>query len=215
MACYRPYRRNTPEMDILDASRLWNTCGYQAEKTSGHRCLRISLFTVLLGLIYFATPALGQVEPSGISGLSLTTGSTFSWAYLQYGAHKEAGLAAFAGLDSSHHWGIEGAARWLVFNRTDGVQAATYLIGPRYHINVRRHLEPYAKAEVGRGLFTFASGAGTGSYFVVAPGGGVDYVKSRRLHIRVADVEYQSWLGFPNGNMSSVVISSGFSYRIF
>jgi hypothetical protein len=124
------------------------------------------------------------------------------------------GITGFADLDTRRRLGIEGEARWLVFHQTADVHATTYLIGPRYHVNMGR-FQPYAKALVGIGQFNFPYNYARGNYLVVAPGGGVDYRLSRRIYLRLADVEYQYWPQFDFGAMTSVGVSSGIRVRIF
>jgi len=168
---------------------------------------------ILLGI---AHTACGQVVPSArASGLSLSAGDSISAFYLQYGARKMGGLSTFVDLDTMRHWGLEAEGRFLVFNRTASVQDATLLMGPRYYFNVGQKFQPYAKGLVGPGFFTFANNSSQGTYLVVAAGGGVEYHITRRLHLRLADIEYQDWPNFPTGAMSAFGVSTGFRYTIF
>jgi hypothetical protein len=43
----------------------------------------------------------------------------------------------------------------------------------------------------------------------------VDYRVNHRIHIRVADVEYQDWPQFTYGAMTSVGVSAGLRVGIF
>ncbi|MGB7549918.1 MAG: outer membrane beta-barrel protein [Terracidiphilus sp.] len=185
-----------------------------AKRKHKFRLLATVFVAVLLNV---AHTAYGQVVPSArAGGLSLSVGDSVSGFYLQYGARKMGGLSTFVDVDTMRHWGVEAEARWLVFNRTAGVQDATFLVGPRYYFNiVGRRFQPYAKGLVGPGLFTFENNSSQGTYLVVAAGGGVEYHITRRLQIRLADIEYQDWPQFPTGAMSTVGVSTGFRYTIF
>ena len=53
---------------------------------------------------------------------------------------------------------------------------------------------------------------------VIAPGGGVDFRLNRRIHLRLADFEYQFWPQAAYGTtpaFSSIGVSSGIRVRIF
>lgn len=189
---------------MIETSVRWN---------SNCRLLAAVFVAVFLGV---AHSAYGQAMPSAReSGLSISVGDSVSGFYLQYGGRKMAGVSTFVDLDTPRHWGVEAEARWLVFNRTAGVQDATYLVGPRYYFNLGKRLQPYAKGLVGPGLFTFENNSSRGTYLVVAAGGGVEYHITRRFHLRLADIEYQDWPQFPTGAMSTVGVSTGFRYTIF
>jgi hypothetical protein len=159
--------------------------------------------------------AQGQAVPAGFeNGFTLSAGATGSGFYLQYGERKMLGISAFVDVDNRHHFGLEGEARWLVFHQTAEVHAATYAIGPRYHRDIGR-FQPYAKGLIGIGDFNFPYNYAHGSYLEIAPGGGVDFRISHRIHLRLADFEYQYWPQFTYGAMSSFGVSSGIRVRIF
>jgi hypothetical protein len=189
---------------------MWS--GKTGLRAGGKALLPVVLLAFLLALAHRAS---AQVVPAAeAGGITLSAGVTGSGYYLQYGERKMLGIAGFADLDTRRRLGIEGEARWLVFHQTADVHATTYLIGPRYHVNMGR-FQPYAKALVGIGQFNFPYNYARGNYLVVAPGGGVDYRLSRRIYLRLADVEYQYWPQFDFGAMTSVGVSSGIRVRIF
>jgi len=78
----------------------------------------------------------------------------------------------------------------------------------------RGRLQFYGKGLAGLGQFNYPYNYATGSYFVVAGGGGVDYRWKHRISIR-GDVEYQYWPQFTYGAMSSYGVSVGAAYHIF
>jgi len=174
----------------------------------------LAAFLLALGLA-LARAASGQVVPAAdAGGLMLSAGATGSGFTLQYGERKMLGFAGFVDADTKRRLGIEGEARWLVFRQTDNVHATTYTIGPRFHMNYGR-FQPYAKGLVGVGEFNFPYNYATGSYLVIAPGGGVDFRLNRRFQLRIADFEYQYWPQFTFAAMSSFGASSGIRVRIF
>jgi hypothetical protein len=175
------------------------------------------MLALLAGAACFAMarPATAQVVPSAdVGNFGVSAGGTASGYFLQYGERKMLGASAFVDLDTIRHFGFEGEARWLVFHQTENVNSATYLAGPRVHMNFGR-FQPYAKGLVGLGEFNFPYNLAHGSYLVVAPGGGVDYHVSKKVFLRVADFEYDYWPQFTFGAMRSYGISTGIRVRIF
>lgn len=164
-----------------------------------------------------AVTASAQVVPAGFQDrISISAGGTASDYYLQYGQTRVLGPTAFSDIDIWRHYGIEAEARFLEFNQPQpqNIHAETYLGGPRYRINLDK-FQLYAKGLVGFGVFHYTYGLGTDNDFVAAPGGGVDYHISPRVHIRLADVEYQYWPQLHYAARSSFGISAGFRVRIF
>ena len=170
------------------------------------------LFTLCLG---FTGRVHGQATPSGDAGKAfISAGGTASGYYLQYGARKMAGISGFVDVDTRRRIGFEAEGRWLEFNQTSNVHAETYSAGPRYHMNFGE-FQPYAKGMIGLGEFNFPYNLAHGNYVVVIAGGGLDYHLTRRIFVRVADVEYQYWPQFTFGAMSSIGVSSGIRVRVF
>jgi hypothetical protein len=96
-----------------------------------------------------------------------------------------------------------------------GTYERTYEIGPRYVLHLGR-FRPYAKGLFGRGVFNYPKvGPGLGgnvAYNVAAGGGGVDYLLTRSINLRV-DYEYQHWLGFPPHGLTPAILEIGAAYR--
>jgi hypothetical protein len=93
----------------------------------------------------------------------------------------------------------------------------TYLVGPRITYPIRR-FDLYGKALIGFHDLTIQEwqdnvglNGGPGSAYVV--GGGVDFIKSPRIMLRVLDIELQRWPTFVPRTINPIVISSGFAYR--
>lgn len=156
-----------------------------------------------------------QVAPEGDQGgLNLSAGVMGSGFTLQYGDRKMLGITGFVDADTRRRIGLEAEARFLEFHQTANVHAETYSGGVRYHFNIGK-LQPYAKGLVGIGFFNFPYNLATGSYLVITGGGGVDYILTRRIHLRAVDVEYQNWPQFTFGSMTSLGVSTGIRFRIF
>lgn len=172
---------------------------------------------LLVGLMASVGLVHAQSPESAVGGNEgLAVGGGVSATRLQYGQHWLGGGVVFVDANWNWHYGIEGEANWAVLHQQSSTHAETYLIGPRYQFRGigDYRFRPYAKFLMGDGEFNFPYNYAHGSYFVIAPGGGVDYRVNSRFRIRLADVEYQYWPGFTFGSMSNVSVSVGVRYRI-
>jgi hypothetical protein len=160
--------------------------------------------------------AAAQAEPAGLGPGSFTqVGVSGSLYQSDYGKQQLGGVSAFFDANLYRRTGVEAEARFSRFHESEGTHNSTYLIGPRVTL-LRGSLRPYAKLLVGRGEFYFPFGYAKGSYFVVAPGFGVDWRMRRgKVTIRVVDVEFQRWPGFTYGEIEPYGISSGIALRVF
>ncbi len=155
-------------------------------------------------------------ESADAGGIVLSAGAFFSYYSVGYGPEKLAGFGGFVDAEPKGRPGVEAEIRDLnLLQHTDSVHLSTYLIGPRYGFRQIGRFQPYVKVLLGEGEFNFPYNYAHGSYFVLAPGGGVDFHLSHRVSLRLADVEYQDWPMFTFGNMSSFGVSSGIRIRIF
>jgi hypothetical protein len=190
------------------------------ERVAGGACVRSCLrprFVLVLAVAILGRPgrARAQVVPQAESGgFRVSAGATGAGYYLQYGQRKLLGVSAFVDADTHRRLGIEAEGRWLEFHQNEAVHVETYSAGLRYRMDFR-NFQPYVKGLVGFGDFNFPFGYAHGRYLVVTGGGGVDYHWTRRIHIRIADVEYQDWPQFAYGAMNSVGVSAGLRVGIF
>jgi hypothetical protein len=177
---------------------------------------RVALSAVLATLCFAASlTASAQVVPAGYQErIAIHAGGTASEYYLQYGQTRLLGATAFSDIDIWRHYGVEAEVRFLDFNEPKNIHAETYLAGPRARLNLGK-IQVYGKGLIGFGTFHYTYNYGTDNDFVAAAGGGVDYHISKRVHLRLADFEYQYWPEFHYGPMSSFGISAGFRVRIF
>lgn len=94
----------------------------------------------------------------------------------------------------------------------------TYQIGPRFNVLQEDRAKVYLKAIGGIGRFAYQAGSyanpQTYTYGVFSFGAGIEYRVSNRINVRAADLEYQSWPGFPGGTLHPVVVSMGLAWRL-
>jgi hypothetical protein len=178
------------------------------------RTLLLSLCLLALGT--WATQCChAQASPAAVGpGSSLAIGGTFSQYQMDYGKRWLGGTGVFADLNLTQHIGIEGEARWLRLNQFANTNETTWLAGPRVSYGYWR-LEPYVKVLAGQGHFNFPYNYASGNYFVIAPGGGLDWHAGHRWRVRLIDVEFQDWPQFTYGNLHPYGFSTGISYRLF
>jgi hypothetical protein len=181
---------------------------------SGRKSFLQSLLEIAGAGLLLATACYGQARPTATGPGSLVTlGATASAFQIDYGDRYLGGLGIYADVNPTWRYGIEGEARFLRINQEADTHLSTYLAGPR--ISLRPHrINPYVKVLVGLGKFNFPYDYAYGSYFVVAPGVGVDYRLNQRFKIRVIDFEYQEWPGFTFGAIRPYGFSTGISYSI-
>lgn len=175
-------------------------------------------FFLVIALLSITLPARAQSPQAGkYDDQTLSVGGVFNDTHLQYGEHWVYGAGAFVDANLTWHYGIEGEATWSRWHEQSDTYATTYLIGPRYRFAAlgNDRFAPYAKFLIGDGAFNFPYSYGYGNYFVMAPGGGVDYHWKPRFDIRLCDVEYQMWPQFTFGSVANVSISAGLRFRVF
>lgn len=176
-----------------------------------------------------------QVEPSArrreFTVNAGVMGSVFQPDYGSHGLlgtgtapHPLLGPGAYVDFGTGRWFRFEAEGRWLRFNQYQDVYQDSYLIGPRIPLLTRRgrRLVPYGKALVGWTSINLVENSGNGRFTTLALGGGTDLRASRRLSIRLFDLEYQIWPNWPTGAVydNTRVIkpygaSVGFAYRVF
>jgi len=181
------------------------------------KCIYSPAF-LLAVCLSMAPLARAQVVPAADQGgLSLSAGGTASGYYLNYGEQKLLGVTAFVDADTRRNLSAEAEVRQLQFHNTTGITATTYLAGGRYFRNVAR-FQIYAKFLAGFGHANLEFGLAQANSLVIAPGGGVDFMLNRRVHLRLADFEYQRWpqaVYGPTPSLASTGVSTGIRFRIF
>jgi len=175
----------------------------------------LAVFCILVSAASLGAHA--QVVPAATSNSFRLTagglGSVFQPDYAGEGVAQTSpnrlwGIGAYVDARVNRWVQIEGEGRWLRYNTYLGINQNSYLVGPRVPIVTFHKLTPYGKFLVGMGNGSFLSG----STFVLAYGGGVDYRLSHHFTAR-GDFEYQQWKVTPV--ISPYGLSAGISYKIF
>ncbi len=142
-------------------------------------------------------------------------GFTGSLYKSDYGKLNLLGPTVFVDANIHRLVGLEAEARWLRWNGKTGVTQDTYMVGPRYSFKPVGWV-PYVKMPVGMAHMRFPYGYATGNYFVMAPGGGVDWwLPGDTVRVRVVDFEYQIWPQFSFGTLKPYGVSAGISIRVW
>jgi len=169
-------------------------------------------FLVMLTLLS-RRAAFAQALPTGSGpGAYVIVGGTFSAFQADYGNRTITGASVYGDANLTWRYGIEVEARRMDYPGF-GERQSTLLAGPRWSLRPKGFV-PYAKILVGGGRFDFPFNYGTGNYFVVAPGAGVDLRLGHRIQLRLVDYEYQLWPGFTFGSIHPYGVSAGISYQI-
>ena len=158
----------------------------------------------------------GQASPTATgAGSYVAVGATYSNYEFPYGKQHSGGYTIFGDAHLTRAIGLEAEYRSIALDGAEGTRFKNLLVGPRYAFT-RHHVSPYLKVLLGRGEFTFPYSYAKGSYFVVAPGGGVDFqLGSSRASVRLFDFEYQNWSDFTYGSAHPFGISAGLKFRVF
>ncbi|GGG91880.1 outer membrane beta-barrel protein [Silvibacterium dinghuense] len=156
---------------------------------------------LLFDLIGGAVPACAQVAASSSgAGQSLWVGGEYTnlRAGFPYdSSYRIGGLGAYANFNWNHHLGIQGEAAWLRFQGFEGETESDYLIGPRYTFLHSPKWRPYASLEVGGVRMHYPFDIGNGSFFTLAPTGGVEYRLNTHWSTRI-QYQYQYLFHSPN-----------------
>jgi hypothetical protein len=176
----------------------------------------VRLWPALLLLIGYACAVKLQAQAlttSSGGGSYIRMGGGAAAMQADYGHRLLTGGLAFADSNITPRVGLEYEARFMRWHKSEQVTETSYLAGLRIAAS-DRHWRPYGKALIGLGHIQYPFRYATGSYFAIAPGGGLDWEPGGRWAVRVLDVEYQQWTHFTYGSMHPYGISSGVSFRI-
>jgi hypothetical protein len=174
----------------------------------GLLCCAVLLLALVPGHAAFA-----QALPTASGpGAYVIAGGTFSEFQADYGNRTISGASIYVDTNLTWRLGIETEARRMAYPNF-GERQSTILAGPRWSLRPKGFV-PYVKVLAGGGRFDFPFGYGSGDYFVVAPGAGVDLRLGERVRLRLADFEYQMWPGFTFGSIHPYGVSAGISYQI-
>jgi hypothetical protein len=190
---------------------------------------------VILSIFLFAAGrfcAYAQVVPSATDNdLSITVGGTVSafnpdfagtWNFqvpyypkAQGSDRPLIGLGAYTDIRLSRWVQFEVEARWQRLNQFEHISQDNYLVGPRLPVYRFKKATVYCKALAGFSQMNFDTFGDHGRYTTTAFGGGIDVKLSRKLRLRVADVEYQYWPTWVHSSLSPYGASVGIGYKLF
>ena len=179
----------------------------------------IVLCALLLAFLFGGIGRARAQSPEAATGGDerLTVGGDINGTYLGYGKRWIGG--AGASFDANFNWrlGVEGESNFTFYRVFANTHSTTYLGGPRYQLNAlgaNYRYRPYVKFLAGLGQFNFPYNYGHGSYFVIAPGAGMDYRLNYHWRLRLVDFEYQYWPQFSFGASETYAITTGLRYNI-
>jgi hypothetical protein len=177
---------------------------------------RVYLCFLLAAMFLMASTLYAQAKYAGNGpGSYVSIGVTASGFESDYGQRLLGGASVFVDANIYRRIGVEAEARQSRFHSDEDLRESTYLIGPKISSHGRTW-RPYGKLLLGRGEFNFPFNYAKGSYFVIAPGAGLDWrVRNSRLVVRLIDIEYQDWPQFSFGAIHPYGASTGLSIRIF
>ncbi len=166
---------------------------------------------VLSALLVSCTLAGAQAVPTASRRADLQVGIGFSGAHSDYSIGTSKGIAGYATLDLTNHYGAEFVVHQVNSPAGDQSYERTYELGGRYFRTYGR-FSPYVKAMYGRGVFNFPFTSANLAYNLFAGGAGADLHVLPYLNVR-ADYEYQTWLGFPPTGLTPQVVTLGVAYH--
>jgi len=177
----------------------------------------------MLLLLTLAQLANAQATHSATgSGQSIWVGGSFlnmNPAFPNGTDVRMSGIGAFGEFDWTHRIAFEASMDFLRFNSYNGETQTAFLVGPKYIFLHSNKWRPYARFSIGSDRVHFPFELGDGSYFTLAPAGGVEYRFDRRWAVRA---EYQqrfllnspNFSGEPQFGMHPGGFQFGVSYRI-
>ncbi|HEY4356233.1 MAG TPA: outer membrane beta-barrel protein [Acidobacteriaceae bacterium] len=169
---------------------------------------------VVLALSAVSRHANGQAYATASGpGSYVAVGGGASLFQADYGKRDIGGAQAFVDINPTWRYGIEAEGRWLRYHTDEDVTETNYFIGPRVSIRPGP-FRPYAKFMVGAGHIVLPFHYAEGTFFTMAPGGGIEYTLGDRFAVRIVDFEYQLWHNFPYGSLRPYGVSAGLSFRI-
>lgn len=185
---------------------------YTVARVESWRRGLLSCAVLLLALVPSRAASAQALPTASGPGAYVIAGGTFSEFQADYGNRTISGAGIYVDTNLTWRLGIETEARRMVYPNF-GERQSTILAGPRWSLRPKGFV-PYVKVLAGGGRFDFPYNFGSGDYFVVAPGAGVDLRLGERVRLRLADFEYQVWPGFTFGSIHPYGVSAGISYQI-
>ena len=196
------------------------------------RAIRLLPILPVLVLLSLTKPVYAQVAEAAVGAdRHLWAGAEFSDFNPDYNpiGGRLLGVGFWGDYEVSRLFSAEAELRLLDFNKPAGQTQKNFLIGPLFDVYRYHGFTAYAKVLLGVNTvnYPYASGTkisiGNGTYFALAPGGGVEYRLNSRFKLRG---EYESQFmpsapGFvftqprPSSGLTPTGFSVGVAYRIY
>jgi len=177
---------------------------------------RTRILLSLAALLVLAPALHAQAVYAAKEYFKLQAGAGAMYLDNDYTNRAAEGIAIWGDCDFTHFRGLligaEAEVHMGGIITPDDIGENSYLVGPRFSIQ-RRKFAVYAKILLGRASITNQNLNTSSSYNVIpAYGGGLDYRLSRKINIRVVDIEMQKWPNFEPNTLSPLSVTSGASY---
>ena len=175
---------------------------------------RLTYIGCLACILSLASLLHGQAVPTAARGGSIQVGLGGMITNPDYAQSYIKGLTFYGDFDFTHNIGIEGEMNFAISTPSD-ISEDSYLFGPRYTIH-RKKFGGYAKLLLGVGRFGTQEGSyvniATTSYFEYAVGGGLEYLATRKINVRIINVEMQKWPNFAPHGLTPIAYTFGVAY---
>jgi hypothetical protein len=188
-----------------------------AATLSGDGMLKIlgKLGSLAVALL-LTSQAQAQANATAEAQTAFQIGGAYTFSNPDYGHRYIQGLSLFGDYDIyRYHVGVEAEGHFLTLYNPENVTEKSYFVGPRAFLRYKKKVKFYGKAIIGIGDLSIdpkANGGRTGgTNLAYGAGGGIDYLFSHHLAIRVVDVEFQKW-NYLTG-LTPLTYSFGAAYR--
>lgn len=165
-------------------------------------------------LLLLGTVAWSQAIPAAARNATAQVGVGFLVVSPDYGQKDTQGITFYGDYDTRFHIGVEADVHLGTLSMPTHIGEDSFLIGPRFWVRKYR-FTPYAKLLFGAGRFDFQNPIPpqqNGTYGVYALGGGIDFKASKRINVRLFDVEYQKWPSYPTSGLTPLAATIGVAY---
>jgi hypothetical protein len=162
-------------------------------------------------------PPTAQAQANPTSGHAITgqVGGGLGLGNPDFAYQSIAGYTLYGTLDFRHRLGLDAEIHDLNLHTPSGIGEDSFLAGGRYTLIFGR-FRPYLRVDGGIGRFYARPPGSTPpvtTHLIYAFGTGTDFRLTRKLNLRVADVEFQRWPGYPPNGLTPTVGTVGVAYQ--
>ena len=122
------------------------------------------------------------------------------------------GWSVFADADLWKNVGLEAKFSHIAGPAADSISETTYEAGLRARVAIGP-IVPFLEFTGGLGSFTYSRSSQNGSYGILAGGGGLDLLLTRKFSVR-GEYNYQKWGSFPPRGLQPNLVTLGLAYRL-